>query len=206
MNEPIGGVLERAEAPAAAEVLARAFLDNPSSLAFLAGQSEARRLKSLTRVFRGCTETVLRHGTATAMRDGERITGVSLSFPPGRFPPPLSSYRWMAVGPLMAGPAAAVRYALADAYMHRVHLRDPHHYLFVLGVDPAMQGRGVGGALLRRLGAAADSDGVACYLETDKETSVRLYQRHGYEVTRDETKSELGGLRFWTMQRPAREA
>ncbi len=196
--------LAAADAKPAAAVLARAFRDNPSTLAFLPGQDAAQRLRSLKRVFRGCVEAALRFGTVTAVDADVGVAGVSLSFAPGRFPPPLRAIVWLAYGPLTAGPRASIRYLLADAYMRHLHLHEPHHYLQVLGVDPEMQGRGIGGALLRRLSAAADGDGVACYLETDKESSVRLYQHHGYEISRDETRREFGGLRFWTMQRPAR--
>lgn len=206
MNGLATRALRKGEEADTARVLARAFRDNPSSRAFLVGQSDVRRERSLGRVFRGLVEATRRHGSVTVVESEGRLAGASLSFSPGRFPPPISSFAFLAYGPITAGPRAALRYALADAYMRRIHLHEPHHYLFVLGVEPGMQGRGIGGALLRRLSSAADGEGVACYLETDKETSVRLYQHHGYEVTRDETQRLLDNLRFWTMKRPIQQA
>jgi ribosomal protein S18 acetylase RimI-like enzyme len=124
-----------------------------------------------------------------------------LAFGPASYPLDLRSYAWLAFGPLSAGPRTALRYALADRHLRRLHPHAPHWYLFVLGVDPAEQGRGLGSRMLEELCASADRDGVPCYLETDKESSVRLYQRHGFRVEHDETEPRLG-LRFWTMSRP----
>ncbi len=195
--------LRAGEQAEVARVLARAFRDNPSSRAFLPGQDAEQRVRSLWRVFRGLAEATLRHGSVHVVDDGDSIAGASLSFAPGRFPMPVRAFAFLAYGPIAAGPRAALRYALADAWMHRMHLEEPHYYLFVLGVDPAMQGRGVGGALLRRISSAADRASVPCYLETDTEDNVRLYRHYGYEVTRDDRSRLLDNLRFWTMQRPA---
>ncbi len=206
MDEQRTRLLAPGEQAEAARVLARAFRDNPSSRAFLPGQDAEERVRSLWRVFRGLIEATRRHGAVHVVEGDDEIAGASLSFSPGRYPPPARAFGFLAYGPVMAGPRAALRYALADAWMRRHHLHEPHHYLFVLGVDPARQGRGVGGALLRRLSSSADHDRVPCYLETDTEDNVRLYRHHGYAVTRDETTRLLGNLRFWTMQRAATRA
>ncbi|HEY8376885.1 MAG TPA: GNAT family N-acetyltransferase, partial [Nannocystis sp.] len=71
-----------------------------------------------------------------------------------------------------------------------------------LGVEPAMQGRQIGSALLRALSARADAAGLPCYLETDREPAMRLYLRHGYEVVGEHVLTELDGVRFWRMERP----
>jgi GNAT superfamily N-acetyltransferase len=55
-----------------------------------------------------------------------------------------------------------------------------HLYLVFLGVLPAAQGRGLGGALLRERLARADADGVPAYLEAGSERSLPLYARHGF--------------------------
>jgi len=81
------------------------------------------------------------------------------------------------------------------------HLTQPHHYLFILGVDPPEQGRGHGRTMLTALNARADASKVPCYLETDRETSVRLYERVGYRVITDARLPAVGDLRMWTMRR-----
>jgi ribosomal protein S18 acetylase RimI-like enzyme len=150
---------------------------------------------------RGFVEATLIAGRAHLVRDDGRIGGAMLAYGPSRYPPRMAAMAWLAYGPISGGPRTAYRYALADAYLRRLHPRAAHWYLFVLGVDPELQGRGLGGCLLRTLSDQANRDGVPCYLETDKASSVRLYERHGFEVERDQTEPRLG-VRFWTMTRP----
>jgi ribosomal protein S18 acetylase RimI-like enzyme len=58
----------------------------------------------------------------------------------------------------------------------------PHWYLMALGVEPARQGQGIGGRLIRPVLAQADRAGVLCYLETETERNVAFYQKHGFVV------------------------
>jgi GNAT superfamily N-acetyltransferase len=62
------------------------------------------------------------------------------------------------------------------------HPREPHWYLPLIGVDPAHQGKGLGGALLRHAAALCDRDGVPAYLESSNLRNVPFYERHGFEV------------------------
>ena len=183
----------------ASEVLARAFVDNPATLALVPYPS-SRRLRVLERVMRGFTRATLIDGDAIAVIDGGRVAGVSLAFGPRRYPLGMRARAWQAYGPIAAGPRTALSYAIADQYLAKLHFTDPHWYLFVLGVEPELQGRGIGGRLLRWLGERAGEDGVPCYLETDKASSVRLYERHGFRVLVEETHARTG-IHFWTMLR-----
>lgn len=77
-----------------------------------------------------------------------------------------------------------------------------HWYLHIAGVDPAHQGKGLGGASIREGLARAAADGVPAYLETATERNVALYQSLGFEVT-SEWRVPKGGPQFWSMLRPA---
>ena len=66
--------------------------------------------------------------------------------------------------------------------MGSYHPAEPHWYLPLIGVDPALQGRGYGSALLRHALAVCDRDGVPAYLESTSLESAPLYERHGFEV------------------------
>ena len=66
--------------------------------------------------------------------------------------------------------------------MERYHPAEPHWYLPWIGVDPAMQRRGYGSALLEHGLVACDRDGTPAYLEASSPESIPLYQRHGFEV------------------------
>ena len=65
--------------------------------------------------------------------------------------------------------------------MGRYHLREPHWYLPLIGVDPARQGRGLGSALMRHALAACDRDRLPAYLESSNPANIPLYERHGFE-------------------------
>ena len=65
-----------------------------------------------------------------------------------------------------------------DAY----HPAEPHWYLPMIGVDPAHQGKGYGSALLKHALARCDGDGKLAYLESTSVESLRLYERHGFEL------------------------
>ena len=191
--------LDASDLPAAARVLTRAFRDNPGMLAILRGDPPELRERLLEPCMVGFTRAALRWGVAEVARlDGE-IRGVSLSFLPGEFPPPFWSMFVMARGPLLAGPRRALRFARVDHTQRQNHPRDRHAYLWFLAVDPAAQGRGLGSALLESLARKAAAERVQCYLETDKASLVRLYERHGYAV-KGETWVRGLDLRLWLMR------
>jgi GNAT superfamily N-acetyltransferase len=72
-------------------------------------------------------------------------------------------------------------------------------YLGVLGVSPHRQGRGIGSGLLQKGLAECDRSHLGAYLETVSESTVSLYQRHGFKL-RSELKISAGP-KIWTMWR-----
>jgi len=192
--------LSEGDVAAAGGVLARAFRDNPGTLAVLKGDNPDVRLRIMQRSVTDFTDVVRRYGAAEVIKEGGKVTAVALCFGPKQFPPPLWAQLLISRGPLLAGPARTLRFARMDFEMRKRHPHYPHWYLWFLGVEPERQGKGLGSELLRSLGAKAEADRVPCYLETDKATSVRLYERHGYVVQSEEV---LGGLdlNMWFMKR-----
>lgn len=67
--------------------------------------------------------------------------------------------------------------------MDTLHPTGEHWYLPLTGVDPPLQGRGLGSALLRHGLAICDRDGLPAYLEATSERSKDLYLRLGFEIT-----------------------
>jgi ribosomal protein S18 acetylase RimI-like enzyme len=66
--------------------------------------------------------------------------------------------------------------------METFHMKEPHWYLAVLGVDPHARGLGIGGALLTESLERVDQDHLPAYLESSNPRNISLYQRHGFEV------------------------
>ncbi len=81
--------------------------------------------------------------------------------------------------------------------------KEPHHYLGVLAVDPAAQGRGIGHQLIEEGLALSDSEGVPTFLETAKDANLAWYSRFGFEVT-EELRPHDSLPPIWTMTRPPR--
>jgi ribosomal protein S18 acetylase RimI-like enzyme len=72
-----------------------------------------------------------------------------------------------------------------DKYMERKHKElapNRHWYLAVLAVDPKHQGKGYASKLLNEMLSYIDEEGLPCYLETDGEKNVFMYQHFGFEV------------------------
>jgi ribosomal protein S18 acetylase RimI-like enzyme len=67
--------------------------------------------------------------------------------------------------------------------MDAAHPTYPHWYLPWFGVEPALQGIGLGGELMMRCLEAVDRDRLPAYLETPNPRNISFYQRHGFEVT-----------------------
>lgn len=66
--------------------------------------------------------------------------------------------------------------------MERSHPREAHWYLPQIGVDPNVQSKGIGSALMRHALARCDDEQALAYLEASKPENVPFYQRHGFEV------------------------
>jgi ribosomal protein S18 acetylase RimI-like enzyme len=84
--------------------------------------------------------------------------------------------------------------------LHRIHAPGPHWYLWVIGVAPEHQGRGVAGSLMQPIFSRADADRLPCYLETHKEAHVRIYERYGFGVAAEGSAADYPG-KIWAMTR-----
>ena len=80
-------------------------------------------------------------------------------------------------------------------------MTDACWYLFILGVEPSRQRCGLGGALMRPMLERADSEQLACYLETENERNVAFYLKHGFEMIVNGEEAGTSGVRFWTFRR-----
>jgi GNAT superfamily N-acetyltransferase len=162
-----------------AAVMARAFYDDPPFIWML--PDPRTRLKRSRRFFAALTrDKALAHGGVDVAFVGTEVVGAAIWRPPGHRE---TAQLRTVLGLVRAfGRRTRAAAALANA-LERAHPREPHWYLFAIGVDPARQGTGVASALLRPRLDQCDHDGLPAYLEATKATSVPLYQHFGFEPT-----------------------
>ena len=135
----------------------RAFRDDPVSRWLVPDDRRWRR--GIPHVFR---VTALDHLATTWVTPG--VTSVAVRAPPGHR---VDRWREAMDGP---GQLAVLRFRtltgmrLQEA-MRKVHPREPHWYLYLLGTDPDQQGRGHGSAVLQPVLDRCD-DGLPAYLES----------------------------------------
>lgn len=179
-------------------VMARAFYDDPPFIWML--PDPRTRLKRSRRFFATLARgEALAHGGVDVALVGTEVAGAAIWRPPGHWE---TERLRTALGLVRAlgrrtGAAAALSQAMA-----RAHPREPHWYLFAIGVDPARQGTGVASQLLRSRLDQCDHDGLPAYLEASKATSVPLYQHFGFEPTGNPDLPD-GAPPLTAMWRPA---
>jgi len=189
----------------AVDAVARAFLDDPMWSCVLPDRGV--RDVALRPMWRALVGFARVYGEALTTPGGE---GAACWIRPGKTRTTL----WMVLRTGLGLPRAIVRLP-RDARerfftmmrfideRHRLVMSGPHWYLWVLGVAPEVQRRGIGRALLRPILDRADATGVSCYLETQTEGNVAFYRECGFDVI-DEQNEPVCGLPIWFMRRIAR--
>jgi ribosomal protein S18 acetylase RimI-like enzyme len=76
----------------------------------------------------------------------------------------------------------------------------PHSHYGPFGVEPALQGRGIGSLVMAEYTRRLDERDEDAYLETDKPENVALYGRFGFEVVEE---AAVLGVANWFMWREA---
>ncbi len=83
---------------------------------------------------------------------------------------------------LLSGGVKAIARARSTArIVLSSHPKEPHYYLFAVGVRKQMQGCGLGGRIIREGLKQADATGTSAYLENSKPRNTPLYERLGFQ-------------------------
>jgi GNAT superfamily N-acetyltransferase len=191
----------------AAAVLGRAFVDDPLIKAILPPIEDAdERARRMGQMFAVALASQ-RHGGQPLMgvlQEGR--VGAAAIIEQVKQPPSVASIvlHGLALLPALAriGGLGGVRRAVAALdVLSRNRPAAPHLYLNVLGVEPALQRRHFGVALLDWLRdqAALRPDLLGVYLETATEANVAYYSHVGYRVTGEIYPL---GVRMWQMLQP----
>jgi GNAT superfamily N-acetyltransferase len=97
-------------------------------------------------------------------------------------------------------PKAAAALLEGFAGLESGHPAEPHWYLFFAGVEPEMQGRGIGSRLLAPVLEMADRSRAPCYLETPFPRTHEFYRRLGFAII-TEGHPFVRAPTLWTMIR-----
>jgi ribosomal protein S18 acetylase RimI-like enzyme len=186
-----------ADIPAMADMLARAFHEDP--IVDWVFQDESARPKYARRFFAGRARVLI------GQREIYTVDGVAAAAmwarPDEWRDPPLRALKELAIlVPGVGRRAARVIQGLVQVEAR--HPKPPHWYLAVLGTDPSRQGEGLATRLLSGVLEDCDRDEVPAYLETGTERNVAFYNRHGFKVTEELRLPK--GPPIWLMWRDPR--
>lgn len=193
--------LQKSQIKPAAEVLARAFQDDPIFVHFIPDASE--RKNKLPYLIRFLTRYGISHGEVYAI--SPNMEGVAVWIPSEKAA--RTQWRMMINGGLslylkLGREIVSRRRPVIDfiSLIHRLHAPFRHWYLELIGVDPELQGKGYAGTLLKAMLARLDKENVPCFLETQNGNNVPIYQHYGFKVV-ENVAIPGTKLRHWAMLR-----
>ena len=182
--------------PSIARALARAFEDDPvMSWIFPREDERATRLEGAFALY--LRRIWLPQDECYAI---DRLSGAALWLPPGKWHLGLGHQLRLLPSMIAVNGRNLPRLMTALRMIEKSHPKEPHYYLAVLGVEPELQGRGFGSALMQPILGRCDRDQVPAYLESSKPRNVVLYERHGFRVV-EELRLPKDGPPLWRMWR-----
>jgi ribosomal protein S18 acetylase RimI-like enzyme len=177
--------LRTSDLPAAVELLTRAFHEDPGAL--IIEPDAARRPAALRIMFAPVVRWAQAYGeVATAVAADGRIGGIATFVPPGHespTPDEIEAFDFRA-GERLVPEAWSRNEPMVDFIesQHERAIQGPHWRLDFFGVEPELQGAGLGGRLIATGHAKADAAGERVWLETFTPQNVRWYEGRGYRV------------------------
>ena len=198
--------LARKDRDAGAEVLGRAFTEYELLQYYF--HDETKRHAVTVTFGLVALSVCLKYGEVYA--SSVKMEGVSAWLPPGKAP--FGSWQIIRSVPLSVlfrfGRQGASRIQAYGRYINNLHRKlvpYSHWYLQIIGVDPKYQGQGFASQLIKPMLERIDREHLPCFLETNIEKNVAIYQRFGFGVV---SEDEIPGteLRSFAMLRKPQTA
>ncbi len=173
----------------AAETLARAFYDYPVFIYVFPDESERRN--ELPLLLRSFVHYGILYGEVYAT--SRNLEGVTVWLPPD-YPGGFS------IAPEVSKDALdRMAYWGSQVYpVRKRHVPSGHWFLEFIGVIPELQGKGYASTLLTPMLARIEREHLPCYLDTEVEKNVAIYQRYGFRAV-DDSIVVGTGVRSWGM-------
>ena len=178
--------LTKTQIKPAAEMMARAFHDDPGVVYYIPDVSE--RKNRSTYFFQFMIRYALLYGEVYAT--SPNLEGVAAWLPSEKVHMTL----WRVIRSrglsmqLKPGRKTASQVGSFGDYVLSIHKRHApfrHCYLLLLGVDSIYQGKGYASTLLKAMFARIDKENLPCYVETPNERNVPVYQHFGFKVVEE---------------------
>jgi GNAT superfamily N-acetyltransferase len=198
MNHIIIRRLLNDELPGAAQLLSRAMCDNPIDVRAFGGEA-ARRRRALERFYAPVLHGLYRRGQILGGFRDAQMMAVCAFAPPGHCQATLAEKVRILPSVVLANQiGTAGRIVQWVGAWSRRDPSQPHWHLGPVAVEPALQGQGVGRALMADFCTRMDQCAGCAYLETDKGENVHFYRRFGFSVV---AEAQVLGVRNWFMSR-----
>ena len=194
-------VLTGAQIKPAAEMLARAFCDSPGRCYYFPDKYER------TRVLPYILQYSLRRGLlyGEVHVTSSHLEGVAVWLPSNNMY--MNQDRIVRAGGLTmmenVGKENMSRFIFFAEYLGSVHkLCAPFKrwYLLGIGINPDDQGKGYAALLLKSMFTHTDGQSIPCYLETQNEKNLPIYQHFGFRVV-DKSIIPVTSVTNWAMLR-----
>lgn len=183
----------------AAQVLGKAFENEPVSVAVFKNFTPEKRVRSLTHDFSVELLVCIRKGYPIHINEAGKIVAAAAIYPPGTYPLPAFDQWIILLKSIFGNGFYDFRGWLKWLdEIDKNHPSEAHYYLEYIGVEPGYQRKGYGSSILEHLTNKADDLGVGCYLETADSRNLPLYQHFGFQIKR---QIEIIGIQSWLMWR-----
>lgn len=184
----------------AAEVISRAFHDDPLYSYIIPDESERNRI--FPYIFKAYIWYCLQFGEVYAT--SPNLEGITLCLPSefSYITPERSKECGDEVFFYMLGKKYLERLSVTSHpnEIHEQLIKEPHIYLMVIAVDPKYQRKGFGRKLLLPMLEHLDKHNLKCYLDTNKKNNALYYQNFGFNVMK-EFEIKNTGITNWSMLR-----
>jgi len=181
----------------AAGVATRALRDNPVAMAI--SQDPLSRLEMPYAIFR--SQNLEPSSLTAGARIGEYILAMAGAAAPGQCISSMLPEQMRSTREPEHTASDGDRMVYAGSVMADHDLLEPHWHIGPVGVEPGLQGMGVGKAVMRVLCDNLDQRGSVGWLETDKPQNIRFYVGLGFELVEE---APMLSARFWFMRRDPR--
>jgi ribosomal protein S18 acetylase RimI-like enzyme len=178
--------LTKAQIKPAAEMLTRAFQDNPGLIYYYPDESERKNKSFHYFWFTICYGLIYGEVYSTS----PNLEGLAVWIPSKNAN--MNLRRVIRSGGLsmihkLGSKAASQLRSFGDyvSSVHKRHVPFRHWYLLGLGVDPDYQGQGYANTLLKTMFTRIDKEHLPCYLETQNSNNVPIYQHYGFKVVEE---------------------